>query len=161
MDDAAPRAVQVIGIGNELRRDDGAGIAVARRLELGDRPPGVRVSAAHGEAIELLERWSGCDAVVIVDSMRSGAAPGTIRRLDAGDAPLPVRIGGSSSTHAVSLGEAIELARALDRLPHRVVVYAVEGCAFGSGIGLSDEVAAAVDGLARDVLREARALATG
>ena len=45
---------------------------------------------------------------------------------------------GASSTHAVGIGEAIELARTLDRLPGRLIVYAVEGHRFDAGLGLSD-----------------------
>ena len=38
-----------------------------------------------------------------------------------------------SSTHAFGVGDAVELARALGRLPRRVVVYGVEGADFAAG----------------------------
>jgi hydrogenase maturation protease len=47
--------------------------------------------------------------------------------------------------------EPCALARALDRLPGRLVVLAVEGADFGAGTGLSAPVAAAVDGVVRRV----------
>jgi hydrogenase maturation protease len=157
--DDGRRGVLVIGVGNERRGDDGAGLETARRLREGARLAEIDVREAQGEAIELLDAWQDRDAVVLVDAMRSGAAPGTIRRLDASREPLPARLRGSSSTHAVALDQAIELARALDRLPQRVVVYAVEGRCFETGAEVSDEVAAAVPALADAVLREARELA--
>jgi hydrogenase maturation protease len=57
------------------------------------------------------------------------------------------------------VGEAIELARALRRLPARVLVYGVEGVRFDAGSGLSEQVQAIVGALAEAVLREARELA--
>jgi hydrogenase maturation protease len=39
----------------------------------------------------------------------------------------------SDSSHALGVGEAIALARALERLPSRLVDYGVEGARFGAG----------------------------
>lgn len=145
----------VIGVGNELRGDDGAGIAVVRRLrETGD----VDVRELQGEPTTLLEIWQGRDAVVLIDTMRSGARPGAIRRIDASQAPLPEGLGGSTSTHAVGVGETLELARTIRRLPGQVVVYAIEGRRFETGDDLSDEVRAAVPRVVAMVLGEAGAL---
>jgi hydrogenase maturation protease len=143
----------VIGLGNDLRGDDAAGLHAVRRLA----ERGVEVREEQGEAIRLLDTWEGRDAVVLVDTMRSGAPPGTLRRLDASAQPLPAQLRGSSSTHMVALAEAIELARTLGRLPRRVVVHAVEGAQFAAGAGLSAPVAEAVPALADAVLAEVRA----
>jgi hydrogenase maturation protease len=156
--DPARAGVLVIGIGNDLRGDDGVGIEVARRLQA-DPAAGVDVFTEEGDVAALIEAWQGRDAVVVVDAMRSGAAPGTIRRLDASAEPLPMRLCRSSSTHAVGLGEAIELARAIERLPPRVVVYAVEGGRFDAGAALSADLAAVVPDLVAAVASEASALA--
>ncbi len=145
----------VIGVGNEMGSDDAAGIEIARRLR---GHPEIDVREAHGHAAALIEHWCDRDAVVLLDSMRSGAAPGTIRRMDASCEPLPAMLRSSTSTHAPGVGEAIELARALRRLPPRVIVFAVEGRRFSLGVGLSPEVERAVAATARAVLHEARAL---
>ena len=151
------RAVLVIGVGNELRHDDGAGLELVRRLRDETRAPAIDVDELKGGPLGLLDAWRGRLAAVIVDTMRSGAGPGTIRRFDASRDPLPSREG-ASSTHAVGVGEAIELARVLGLLPPRVIVYAVEGRRFDAGLGLSDEVGAIVPELTARVLNEARAL---
>jgi hydrogenase maturation protease len=49
----------------------------------------------------------------------------------------------------------IELARALNRLPARVIVYAVQGARFDAGTGLSGPVRAAMLPLSEAVLAEA------
>jgi hydrogenase maturation protease len=156
---AGGRSVMVIGVGNALRHDDGAGLAVARRLRARSGRTPIAVREHEGETLALLELWAGSDAVVLVDAIRSGATPGTIHRFDASEEPVPGELRGSSSTHAVGIGEAIELARSLQRLPRRVLLLGVEGRRFDAGVGLSAEIEARVDDLVDLVLGEARALA--
>ena len=153
------RPVLVIGVGNRLRGDDGASWGVVRRLREHGTQIRIEVNEQLCEPNDLIEAWQGRDAVVLVDTMRSGEPPGTIRRFDATSEPLPARLRGSVSTHGFGLHEAIELGRALHRLPRRVIVFAVEGRHFEAGAMPSGEVEAAVAPLARAVLREARELA--
>jgi hydrogenase maturation protease len=147
--------VIVIGVGNSWRGDDAAGLAVARRLR-----GAVDVLEHEGDAAGLLEAWRGYEDVVVVDAATSAtAAPGTVSRFDARDGPLPARVL-RSSTHAFGVAEAVELARALGRLPRRLELYAIEGADFSAGAGLSPPVAAAVDRLAAS-LTVPRASASG
>jgi hydrogenase maturation protease len=59
-----------------------------------------------------------------------------------------------SSTHAFGIGDAVELGRALGRLPARVVVFGIEGVDFALGSGLSERVAGAVEEVTHAVLSE-------
>jgi len=140
----------VIGVGNEYRSDDAAGLIVARRL----RARGVNAVEQEGEPVALLEAFADREAAIVVDAVRSGAAPGTVHRVDVSKRPLPAELCGASSTHAVGVGEAIELARALDRLPRRAIVFGVEGERFEAGTGLSAAVTAAVEPLVEVILAE-------
>jgi hydrogenase maturation protease len=152
--------VLVVGVGNELRGDDAAGVEVARRVRDDAERAGIEVREHQGEPTELLDAWQDSRAVVLIDTMRSGQPVGTISRLDAARRPLSVPLSGSSSTHAFTLSDAIELARALHRLPERVIVFAVEGRTFEAGAELSDELKETVPVLAEAVLREATNLGT-
>ena len=78
-----------------------------------------------------------------------------MRRFDARSGPLPVR-SLRSSTHAFGVSDAVELARALGRLPDRLDVYAIEGASFAAGDGLSPDVERAVDELATTLGSERR-----
>jgi hydrogenase maturation protease len=137
----------VIGLGNAARSDDAAGLIAARRL----RERGRDAREHEGDPVALIELWRDAGGVIVVDAVRSGAAPGRIHRLDATAAPLPVSLRTSTSTHAVGLADAIELARALGRLPRRVVVYGIEGKRFAAGTGLTPAVAAAVDAVVEEL----------
>jgi hydrogenase maturation protease len=139
--DALPHArggsqLIVIGLGNAFRGDDGAGLAVARAL--GDDP---RVIVHEGEPIDLLDRWEDAGEVIVVDAARSGAAPGTVHRLDG----LAEPVAAQGSTHAFGLAETLALARTLGRAPERVTVYGIEGERFAAGEELSPAVARAVE----------------
>lgn len=132
----------VIGIGNAARGDDAAGLIAARRLG----------GLEHeGDPLALLDVWEGADSAVLIDAVRSGAAAGTVHRFDAAGGRLPAWSRSSTSTHAVGLAEAIELARTLGRLPARLVVYGIEGEHFEAGTGLTPAVSAAVDVVAAAV----------
>ena len=130
----------VIGVGNAWRRDDGAGPAVADRLA---GLPGLRVQVVSGEGTEVMEAWKTASRVVVVDAMRSGASPGTIRRIDATAEPLPAGAFPSMS-HRFGLVEGVEMARILGRLPAELVLWGIEGSDFGQGPGLTPDVEAAV-----------------
>jgi len=75
--------------------------------------------------------------------------PGTIHRFDAAT-PVPSGLF-SYTTHQFSVAEAIELARSLQQLPLRLVVYGIEGADFAPGIGLSPAVEEAVKSLAAEI----------
>ncbi len=142
----------VIGLGNDFRRDDGAGRLAARRVrELAGEA--VRVIEESGEGAALMDAWRGVELVVLIDAVHSGAKPGTVHRLDAQTQSIPANFF-HYSTHAFSVAEAVELARALDQLPPRLIVYGIEGMNFTSGEGLSPEVAAAAEQVAQTIITE-------
>ena len=89
----------------------------------------------------------------LLDAMRSGAPPGTILRCEGRDGttlpPAP-----ATSTHGLSLAEALGLGAALDRRPRSWVLFGIEAGAFAPGQGLSARVDRAVDEVAERVLRE-------
>jgi len=145
-------SVVVVALGNVYRRDDGAGLAVAELLR-GRLPDGARLVECEQEPTRLVDAWEGADTALVVDAVESGAPPGTLHRFDASEQSLPERLF-RSSTHSFGVGEAIELARALGRLPGSVIVYGIEGGAFEAGEGLSGDVAEAVERVAAAVLAD-------
>jgi hydrogenase maturation protease len=139
----------VIGVGNTYRGDDGAGPAVIAMLRA-EELPGVRLLECDGDCSALLDAWHEAGAVVLIDAVFSGAPPGTTYRFDALAQPLPGEVS-FQSTHAFGVSEALALGRTLGQLPASLILYAIEGKTFATGIGLSPEVESAVQEVAQHV----------
>ena len=144
----------VIGVGNEYRRDDGAGLAVMARLH-DQVPPGVELVRTDGEPTRLIEAWTGAALAIVVDAVRADPPrPGRAHRFVL-DRPL-AGASRTASSHGFGLDDAIRLALALDRMPGRLIVHAIEAADLTQGIGLTSQVAAAVDEVASAVLSDLR-----
>ena len=101
----------------------------------------------EGEPISLLETWDEARDVYLVDAVSSGGQPGSIYRFDVTAEPLAARLS-PYGTHTLGVADTIELARALGRLPRRLV-----SC-FSTGASLSLPVREAVAVLSERLLTE-------
>lgn len=138
----------VIGLGNPDRGDDGVGRQVVRVLASDGTPARVVELDDPAEALAL---WAPADTVVVADAVRSGAAPGTVRVVDVTGSPLATGSWASGGTHALGLAAVVELARALGRMPRRLVVVGVEAARLDHGERMSPAVRAAVPTAVRAV----------
>lgn len=179
--------LQIIGVGQEWRGDDAAGLLVARLLKLpqtrgggpvgpapGGRTPGsapsteaasltpnrsqVTVLETSGSISDLLAAWDGADAVILADAVLAGGPPGKIYRFPVHEAALPAELFPAASTHAWGIAQAVALGQALQQLPPFLVVYGIEGQDFGIGQTLSPAVAKAIPTAARLILQEVQEL---
>lgn len=154
----AGRAV-LIGVGNQFRRDDGIGPAVAAVIGELDLP-GVSVMISDGEPSWLLDAWSGARLAVVVDAIRLDAGvAGQIQRhcvTDDRQAASGWTSAGPASTHGLGIAEAFALARALELMPEQLVVFTVEVADIGYGERMSQPVTASLPELTRLVLAELR-----
>ncbi len=116
----------------------------------------VRVVEHDGEATALLSEFQSAQHVWLIDAAQSGAAPGTVHRIDCSlaDPTLPT---GTVSSHGFGLAEAIALARELDMLPRQCVVYAIEGADFSAGVAMSCEVMKAANTVVERMIAEIQA----
>jgi hydrogenase maturation protease len=159
--------VLVVGLGSPDRGDDAVGALVAAsvaRAVIERGLPGVRV-VEHEDPTALIDLLDperpgvAWDAIVVVDALRSGAAPGAVTVLEVGPgaadlASLGARLDpGPAGTHGFGLAGAIELARALGRLPPRVAVVGIEAVGFDHGAPLSAPALAAIPRATHAVLR--------
>ncbi len=146
--------VLVIGVGNAWRGDDAVGLQAARRLRV-SLGPSVEVIDAEGDGLALLDLMEGIDHVILIDAVKGGGQPGTTVRLD-------LSVGSRwgtvvpCSTHAMGIADAIDLARALGRLPKQIILYGIEIESVESGAPISDAVREGLDIVVEQVYREVR-----
>lgn len=138
--------VLVAGMGNELRQDDGFGIAVVRRFLEDGVPDGVRAFEAGIAGVGLVqELMDGYEALVIVDAADRGEPPGTVYLLEAEVPDLAEfteedRQGFLADTHYAVPSKALILARALGVLPPRAYILGCQPQEHELGMGLSEPV---------------------
>jgi len=152
----------VIGIGNPYRGDDAAGVLVVRQLAAAGRcPPGTEIVEHTGEPTGLLAIWAHTDAAWLIDAAVFDAPPGTVHRavITAGlGSPaklLPPGLRGMS-THALGVGDALELGSVLALLPPRLVIYAIRAGDLTAGAAPSPPVAAAIHEVTARIESETR-----
>lgn len=113
----------IIGIGNTLMGDDGAGVAVARRLAERALPPDVAVVERANAEMALLQHFIESQRLVVVDALDAGAEPGAIFRFDPDE--VGVTSLRSNNIHGMGVGFLITNARLWGARPS-VIVYGIQ-----------------------------------
>jgi len=147
------RPVVVIGLGNDYRSDDAAGLLIARRIKK-ISPDTVRVVEGVSDTAALFDAWKGAEKVIIVDAAASGMNPGRIYRFNALIENIPEDFFCSYSTHDFSITDSVELASTLGELPDEIIIFGIEGERFMHGSTLSPEVEKAIPDLTKRILDE-------
>ena len=147
--------ILILGIGQSLRGDDGAGIAAVQYWQASYTETyassQVRVELAELPGLSLLDLLAGCQTALIVDAVRSGAAPGTLHVLE--ESQLAAFLPQSGSAHAWGVAETLALGRRLqpDLLPPRLLLLGIEAGSLELGAGLSPPVVEALPAAAREI----------
>lgn len=145
----------VLGIGNEIRGDDGVGIHVARRVAAllpAELAPLVDVDEASTGGFDLVDYLRGYERAIVADAIKTeGGKPGNVYRFSAAALEPTAHLGHS---HGVNLASALAVLRELKLgAPREVSVVAVEAeWLYEFREGLSPRVAAAVEEAAAAVL---------
>jgi hydrogenase maturation protease len=132
----------VIGIGNTLMGDDGAGARVIELLLARKCRAEYLQMATPG--MGLITHVTGRDKVLIVDAAEFGGAPGEVRRAERRDMAA-AETGGNLTLHDNGLLSALDYVEQLGLLPAEVVFYCIQKKEIKPGRVLSDEVRAAAE----------------
>jgi hydrogenase maturation protease len=141
----------VIGLGNPLMGDDGAGVAALERLRLEwELPAEVELVDGGTWGMNLLPLVESAERLILLDAIRTGAAPGTLTVLTR--AELPRFFSLKLSPHQIDLREVLALAELRGALPEDLVALGVEPARVEMEPSLSPPVRAAMGKLVHLVL---------
>jgi hydrogenase maturation protease len=118
------KRILIAGVGNVLRGDDGLGIRALEALRASPlgTSPGVRFWESGIAGIGLVqELMDGFDALVILDALERGGAPGEVFVTEPDLAAIR-RNGGAVDLHEAKPVEVLRMAAAMGTLPGRVFV---------------------------------------
>ena len=147
-----PRVV-VLGVGNVLMSDEGVGPHAIEALAEGyTAPRGVTLVDGGTSAMELLDDMAGAELLLIVDAVASGAAPGTLIRLEGED--VPKFFTRKLSPHQVGIADVMATLALMDESPRETIILGVEPGEMSMGMELSAPVASAVPRVLAEVVSE-------
>lgn len=143
--------IRIIGVGSP-QGDDWVGWELAERLRASEvlAPWSERISVSLHDrpGTALLQVWRGGGPVILLDAVRSGAAPGTVHRFDTADLMASPR---QLSTRGFGVADAVQLAAALDALPESLRFFGVEADPAHTEMCLSEAVHAALPALVEEI----------
>lgn len=152
--------ILIIGIGSPFG-DDRFGWEAAQSLRHSAimsavTPSRIEILVLDRPGAMLPMHWREADIVILLDAVRSGAAPGTRHCLEAHDLP------GTSalySSHGFGIASAIGLARALGNMPSRLLLRGMEADPAWADFDVSPAITAALPSFVADIAEEALVLA--
>lgn len=116
------KSVLILGVGNLLLADEGIGVHVAQRLQQMSLPPWVEVVDGGVGGFELIAHCSNRKKIILVDAVKTDAAPGTVLRFRAEE--VPPTWPAAFSAHQFGLQEFLHFCQELVPAPE-VIVYGV------------------------------------
>jgi hydrogenase maturation protease len=145
----------VLGLGNILLSDEGAGIKAIEELSRRfDVPDSVEIIDGGTMGLELLPYFENRSHVLIVDAVKTGKTPGTIVRID----DPPAYFNTKTSPHQIGLSDVMGVAAILGHLPPHIVLFGIEPKRLSTDLDLSRDVAQNIHRLADMVAAELKAI---
>ena len=130
--------VLVLGLGNILLSDEGAGIHAVEELNRRyDVSNAAEIVDGGTMGFELLPYFEGRSHVVIIDAVKTGEKPGSIVRID----DPPAYFSAKTSPHQIGLSDVMGAAAVTDNLPAYIVLFGIEPKQLSTNLNLSEDVA--------------------
>jgi hydrogenase maturation protease len=135
--------VAIVGIGNNLLTDDGAGIHALNRFAGEHADEDVDCIDGGTVGLALLDRLSAHDGIIALDAMILGKDPGTVTVLQGEDMDTHLR-NQRGSVHEVGLSDLMDALRLRGELPDNRALIGIEPADMNWGTEPTPRVAAAV-----------------
>ncbi len=143
----------VLGVGNELFKDEGVGVHAVRILQTKLPPSGSDVEVIDsGTSPEIWPLIDGADKLIIVDAVRGGCEPGTIYRFT--PQQIVAERGLITSVHQMGILENLSLMELVGGKPKETVIIGVEPAELEPGLELSAKLQERMPKIIQTVLGE-------
>jgi hydrogenase maturation protease len=155
----ASKSMAIVGIGNNLLTDDGAGIHALREIAVENADEDLACIDGGTVGLALLDRLSNLNGLIALDAMILGKSPGSVTVLQGEDMDRHLR-NQKGSVHEVGLSDLLDALRLRGELPEHRALIGIEPENMDWGTEPTAPVAAAVPeaaALARQLVREWRA----
>lgn len=146
------KPIMVIGVGNSIQMDDGAGIHTIRELAKHDLPAEVELFDGGTLGIDLMPYIEGREKLIFIDSVKGGMDPGTIFKFEPDD--LTYDDAPKTSVHQIGLIESLQMISMIGKAPQKIVIYGIQPKIIDWGEDLTSEVKSAVHKLLPHLLKE-------
>ena len=145
--------IVVLGLGNTLQQDDGVGVTALQALiDQSGRWPHAELVDGGTLGLTLLGYVEDATHLLLLDSVRTGAAPGTLVRLEGED--IPLRLSTKLSPHQAGVVDLLAAAQLRGQLPGEIVVLGIEPAEIDWGTDLTPAVARQLDALVAAACRQ-------
>lgn len=130
--------VLVMGLGNILLSDEGAGVKAIEELrDRYDCSDAVEIIDGGTMGLELLPYFEERSHILIIDAVKTGREPGTIVRIE----DPPAYFSSKTSPHQIGLADVMGIAVITDIMPQYITLFGIEPKQLSTGLDLSTEVA--------------------
>jgi hydrogenase maturation protease len=144
----------VIGLGNILFSDEGIGVHLIRKLsEHQDKFPSVEFIDAGTGGMNILHLIANRKKAVIIDCVKMGKKPGTIKRFESADVQTTKKMM-HFSLHEADILRIISLSRQLGECPDKIVIFGIEPESLELGQKLSKTLSDGIDAYLADICNE-------
>jgi len=143
--------ILVLGIGNLLLSDEGAGIKAVEELQRRyNCSEAVEIIDGGTMGLELLPYFEKRSHVLIIDAVKTGKDPGTIVKIE----DPPAFFSSKTSPHQIGLADVMGVAAITGDMPQHTILFGIEPKNLSTGLSLSAEVSRNLNRLVDMVVAE-------
>ena len=144
--------VLIVGLGNHIMGDDGAGVKLIEELKKEKIPDNYNIKLIEVEIapINFLKEISISKRIIAVDAVKGGEKPGTVYELSLRD----FKESGADNLHGFTLYEVIKTAKSMTGFPAETKIYGIEPKIISYSTNLSKPIKKTISSLKKRIITE-------
>lgn len=134
----------ILGVGNILLTDEGAGVHAVQKLMKVLKHPNVELIDGGTMGLDLLPVFERCEYLIIIDCVKGGGEPGSIYRFapeEIKQVPDTLKM----SLHDFNLVDVLNLTKALGHKLPEIIIFGIEPKSLDWGLEPTPEVTDAIE----------------